>query len=144
MYKFVLDHLTDSDYSVFQFQFLDMGDPDNALKCWKKATDLKRQHTQAWINIVILLEQKNKLQDAKIVALQALSILKDCDTLHFIVGNILGKLAEYDPAQEHFEEAIRIRATANLPVPPKYYTNLGKNRTKFCHLVCNLIKTSVN
>jgi tetratricopeptide (TPR) repeat protein len=114
-----------SNFNHFNSQYLDMGDAESALNCWKKATALKRTHSQAWINMVILLEQQEKLLEAKVVALTALSVLEDCDTLHFIVGNILGKLSEYETAESHFNEAIRIRFKKENPIPAKYYSNLG-------------------
>ncbi|ODN01012.1 Transmembrane and TPR repeat-containing protein 4 [Orchesella cincta] len=114
----------DCEYNLGNL-YLDMGDKENALKAWERATSLKHTHSQAWINTVILLEQEGKLQEARETAVRALQVLKSEHTLHFILGNILGKLSEFESAKTSFEQAIKICSQLNKRIPPKYFSNLG-------------------
>jgi len=117
-------------------QHLDMGDKEKALKAWQRATFLKSTHSQAWINTVILLEQEGKLKEARDTAIRAIQVLKSEHTLHFILGNILGKLSEFQSAKESFERAIKICSQLKKRIPPKYFSNLGT--FSFC-FICNLL-----
>ncbi|CAL8144135.1 unnamed protein product [Orchesella dallaii] len=114
----------DCEYNLGNL-YLDMGDKEMALKAWQRATSLKSTHSQAWINTVILLEQEGKLKEARETAVKALQVLKFDDTLHFILGNILGKLSEFESAKASFEQAIKICSKLKKRIPPKYYSNLG-------------------
>lgn len=115
----------DCEYNLGNL-YLDMGRKHEALKAWQRATSLKPTHSQAWINSVILEEQEGLLESAKNTAVKALKFLQNDDTLHFILGNILGKLSEFESAKLSFEKAIKLRQERNANVPPKYFSNLGK------------------
>ncbi len=115
----------DCEYNLGNL-LLDMGNKEGALQAWKKATILKPTQAQAWINSVILLEQEDRLEEAKRMALKALQFLEEDDTIHFILGNILGKLSQFESAKVSFEKAVKLRFQQNKSIPPKYFSNLGE------------------
>jgi tetratricopeptide (TPR) repeat protein len=100
-----------------------MGNTNAALKCWTKATQLKPDHVQSWINRIILLEQQEKLEDAKNISLEAVKAVPHSDTIHFLLGNLFGKLSKFSKAEFHFFKAIDISKSSGVPV--KYFSNLG-------------------
>ena len=108
-----------------RLQYLDLGDKLSALKSWKRAVSLKPTHAQSWINIIILLDQEGRVEDARDWALEAVRILPTDDTVHFLLGNVLGKLSKFQEAENHFKEAIRLRLSSGREVPAKYHANLG-------------------
>lgn len=119
---------------------MDLGNKESALQAWRRAVSMKPTHAQAWINSVILLEQEGKLTEAKETAVKGLTMMKTDDTLHFILGNILGKLSEFQGAKSNFERAIQICAEMKKKVPPKYYSNLGTH-SLFMHIIFILLKS---
>lgn len=115
----------DCEYNLGNL-FLDMGNKKRALQAWKRATTIKPTHAQAWINSVILLEQEGRLEDAKRTALEALESLQKDDTIHFILGNILGKLSDFSKAEISFKTAVKLRLKHRKSIPAKYFSNLGE------------------
>lgn len=116
---------------------MDMKNNDAALECWERATLMKPQHVHSWINRIILLEQEDKLQDAQAIALAALESVPKSDTLHFLMGNILGKLSDFETARLHFTKAIEISTQNGQKTPAKYFSNLGKktlSRNLYAHV----------
>jgi len=103
-----------------------MGENQKALRAWIRTTGLKPTHSQAWLNIIVLLEQEGKLKEAKEAAIRASKILTKDDTLQFLMGNVLGKLQEYENAKKHFENAIKLCKESGKSIPAKYWSNLGK------------------
>ena len=59
------------------------------------------------------------------MAYQALSYIPNDSSVHFNIGNILGKKEDFEKAEYHFKIAI-----SEEPTNPTYYTNLG---TKLNH-----------
>lgn len=104
---------------------MEIGDTEMAYKSWQRTITLKPTHSQAWINILVLLDQKEKLIEAKEWGINASKVLKNDDTVQFLLGNILGKLDEYDQARKHFENAIQLCNEYKKPIPAKYWSNLG-------------------
>lgn len=116
---------------LFFLQYLDMGNKNAALDCWTRATSMNPQHTHSWINIVILLEQEGKLEDAINISFEGLSssAVPNCDTLHFLLANILGKLSNFEDSERHFKTAIEICGQFRRDIPAKYLSNLGTLNT---------------
>jgi len=113
---------------------LDLGNTESALKYWKRAVSLKPTHAQAWINMVILLEQEGRYAEAKTIGENAMQFLHSEHTLHFILGNVYGKLSDYEKSEESFRNAIELCKIAMRRVPAKYHVNLGESKE-----VCVLI-----
>lgn len=105
-----------------------MGQTDAALEAWRNATAIKPSHLQSWINSIILLESEGWLMDAKDIGLKAVTILPDSDTLHYLLGNVLGRLQDYASAETNFLRAVELCKRSNRPVPAKYFANLGKRQ----------------
>ncbi|CAG7826142.1 unnamed protein product [Allacma fusca] len=114
----------DCEYNLGNL-YLDVGDKERAIKSWIKAVSLKPTHTQAWVNLIILMDQDGKIQDAKEWATKASKILTSDDTIQFLMGNIFGKLSEFAEAENYFKTAIGLRQKSNRLVPAKYFANLG-------------------
>jgi tetratricopeptide (TPR) repeat protein len=103
-----------------------MNETSRALKAWVRATSLKPTHSQAWLNSIVLLEQEGRLKEAKEMSIKASRILRKDDTLQFLMGNVHGKLEEYEGAKKYFESAINLCRESGRAVPAKYWSNLGK------------------
>lgn len=56
--------------------------------------------------MIVMLEKNGSLQDAQNIARRALRALPDAPSIHFHLGNILGKLERYSEAEKHFLVAI--------------------------------------
>jgi len=109
-----------------------MGENDFALMAWTRAIHLQPGHVQSWLNIIIFLEKGNRLSEAKEYAHKALEAIGDADsTLQFLMGNIYGRLNEFEKAEAFFGNAIKIGTTVHKPAPAKYWSNLGKIRIGF-------------
>ncbi|XP_063224362.1 protein O-mannosyl-transferase TMTC4-like isoform X2 [Bacillus rossius redtenbacheri] len=101
-------------------QYLEQRRYDDALLAWTNATALKPTHTVAWNNMVIMLDNIGRGEQAELVAQRALERLPAEPSLHFNLANVLGKSGRFAEAERHFAEAV-----AADPRNPVYHTNLG-------------------
>ena len=90
------------------------------MKAWQIATKQKPTHRQAWTNMILLFDNLGKHDKALEMANEALSYIPKESSIHFNVGNILGKKQKYEEAELHFKLAI-----TEDPKNPTCYTNLG-------------------
>jgi tetratricopeptide (TPR) repeat protein len=93
---------------------------ERSLRVWKIAVEQKPTHGQAWTNMILLLDNMGKTEEALQKAIQALRYLPKYSPIHFNLGNILGKKGNFYDAQNHFQLAINEDPTNFI-----YYTNLG-------------------
>ncbi|KAJ8665348.1 hypothetical protein QAD02_007010 [Eretmocerus hayati] len=93
---------------------------ESALKNWKIATQQKPHHRQAWTNMVILFENLGMKVEALNAARQALRFIPNDPSIHFNIGNILGKDGDFQQAELHFKTAISANPNNSI-----YHTNLG-------------------
>uniref|UniRef100_UPI00398EE257 protein O-mannosyl-transferase TMTC4 isoform X4 n=1 Tax=Pristiophorus japonicus TaxID=55135 RepID=UPI00398EE257 len=69
----------------------------DALNAWRNATLLKPNHSLAWNNLIILLDNTGNLAQAEIVGKEAVKLLPGDHTIMFSFANVLGKLKKYKP-----------------------------------------------
>ncbi|XP_043271664.1 protein O-mannosyl-transferase TMTC4-like isoform X2 [Venturia canescens] len=100
--------------------FLETKEHEKALQAWQKAIAQKATHRRAWVNWVRLLDDLGKPSEALKVARTGLKFIPDDSTLHFNIGNILGKAGRFEEAEIEFKEAIS-KDSKN----PTILTNLG-------------------
>ncbi|KAI1899605.1 hypothetical protein AGOR_G00063510 [Albula goreensis] len=85
----------------------------DALNAWKNATMLKPDHSLAWNNMVILLDNTGNLAQAEMIGKEALKLLPNDHTIMFSLANVLGKLQKYKKESEgFFLNALKINPSA--------------------------------
>lgn len=67
-----------------------------------------------------LLTCVGNLDKAEMIAKEALKVLSSAPSVHFHLGNILGKLSRYREAENHFKQALDME-----PNNANYWGNLG-------------------
>ncbi|XP_034041862.1 protein O-mannosyl-transferase TMTC4 [Thalassophryne amazonica] len=80
----------------------------DALNAWRNATVLKPDHSLAWNNMVILLDNTGNLGQAELIGREALRILPRDHTIMFSLANVLGKLEKYKESESFFLHALQI------------------------------------
>ncbi|XP_051564754.1 protein O-mannosyl-transferase TMTC4-like isoform X1 [Myxocyprinus asiaticus] len=80
----------------------------DALNAWKNATMLKPDHSLAWNNMVILLDNTGNLAQAELIGKEALKILPKDHTILFSLANVLGKQEKYKESEGFFLNALKI------------------------------------
>ncbi|XP_052004901.1 protein O-mannosyl-transferase TMTC4-like [Xyrauchen texanus] len=88
--------------------YADLNRSVDALNAWKNATMLKPDHSLAWNNMVILLDNTGNLAQAEIIAKEALKILSKDHTIMFSLANVLGKQEKYKESEGFFLNALKI------------------------------------
>ncbi|XP_067890305.1 protein O-mannosyl-transferase TMTC4 isoform X2 [Heterodontus francisci] len=83
----------------------------DALNAWRNATLLKPNHSLAWNNLIILLDNTGNLAQAEAVGKEALKLLPSDHTIMFSFANVLGKLKKYKESEGLFLKAIQINPT---------------------------------
>uniref|UniRef100_A0A3Q0T3I4 dolichyl-phosphate-mannose--protein mannosyltransferase n=1 Tax=Amphilophus citrinellus TaxID=61819 RepID=A0A3Q0T3I4_AMPCI len=84
----------------------------DALNAWRNATVLKPDHSLAWNNMVILLDNTGNLGQAELIGREALRVLPNDHTIMFSLANVLGKLQKYKESEGFFLHALRINPNA--------------------------------
>uniref|UniRef100_A0A3Q3IHI3 dolichyl-phosphate-mannose--protein mannosyltransferase n=1 Tax=Monopterus albus TaxID=43700 RepID=A0A3Q3IHI3_MONAL len=84
----------------------------DALNAWRNATVLKPDHSLAWNNMVILLDNTGNLGQAELIGREALKLLPKDHTIMFSLANVLGKLQKYKESEGFFLHALRINPNA--------------------------------
>ncbi|KAM9850674.1 protein O-mannosyl-transferase TMTC4 [Aulostomus maculatus] len=84
----------------------------DALNAWRNATVLKPDHSLAWNNMVILLDNTGNLGQAELIGREALRLLPNDHTIMFSLANVLGKLQKYKESEGFFLHALRIKPNA--------------------------------
>ncbi|XP_056145693.1 protein O-mannosyl-transferase TMTC4 [Lampris incognitus] len=84
----------------------------DALNAWRNATVLKPDHSLAWNNMVILLDNTGNLGQAELIGREALKLLPKDHTIMFSLANVLGKLQKYKESEGFFLNALRINPNA--------------------------------
>uniref|UniRef100_A0A8C1Q765 dolichyl-phosphate-mannose--protein mannosyltransferase n=1 Tax=Cyprinus carpio TaxID=7962 RepID=A0A8C1Q765_CYPCA len=75
--------------------YADLNRSIDALNAWRNATMLKPDHSLAWNNMVILLDNTGNLAQAELIGKEALKILPKDHTIMFSLANVLGKQEKY-------------------------------------------------
>nr|XP_057937187.1 protein O-mannosyl-transferase TMTC4 [Doryrhamphus excisus]XP_057937189.1 protein O-mannosyl-transferase TMTC4 [Doryrhamphus excisus]XP_057937190.1 protein O-mannosyl-transferase TMTC4 [Doryrhamphus excisus] len=84
----------------------------DALNAWRNATVLKPDHSLAWNNMVILLDNIGNLGQAELIGREALKLLPKDHTIMFSLANVLGKLEKYKESESFFLQALQINPNA--------------------------------
>lgn len=84
----------DAQYNLGNL-YLDVGRHEEALTAWKNAVQLRPSHVAAWGNALALLDSKGRAQEAVKLGATALRHAPKAPSIHFAVGNALGKLNRY-------------------------------------------------
>lgn len=84
----------------------------DALNAWRNATVLKPDHSLAWNNMVILLDNIGHLTQAEMIGKEALKILPKDHTIMFSLANVLGKQQKYKESEGFFLNALKINPNA--------------------------------
>ncbi|XP_068429288.1 protein O-mannosyl-transferase TMTC4 [Clinocottus analis] len=84
----------------------------DALNAWRNATVLKPDHSLAWNNMVILLDNTGNLGQAELIGREALRLLPTDHTIMFSLANVLGKLQKYKESEGFFLLALQISPTS--------------------------------
>ncbi|XP_041055597.1 protein O-mannosyl-transferase TMTC4 isoform X1 [Carcharodon carcharias] len=92
----------------------------DALNAWQNATLLKPNHSLAWNNLIILLDNTGNLAQAEAVGKEALKLLPNDHTIMFSFANVLGKLKKYKESENLFLKALQIN-----PTIASYHGNLA-------------------
>uniref|UniRef100_A0A8D2ZQA4 dolichyl-phosphate-mannose--protein mannosyltransferase n=1 Tax=Scophthalmus maximus TaxID=52904 RepID=A0A8D2ZQA4_SCOMX len=98
----------------------------DALNAWRNATVLKPDHSLAWNNMVILLDNTGNLGQAELIGREALKLLPSDHTIMFSLANVLGKLQKYKVSQhKHFPffppSAVLYHRWGKLELAKKHY-----------------------
>uniref|UniRef100_A0A3Q2ZNV7 dolichyl-phosphate-mannose--protein mannosyltransferase n=1 Tax=Hippocampus comes TaxID=109280 RepID=A0A3Q2ZNV7_HIPCM len=84
----------------------------DALNAWRNATVLKPDHSLAWNNMVILLDNIGNLGQAELIGREALRLLPNDHTIMFSLANVLGKQEKYKESEGFFLNALQINPNA--------------------------------
>ncbi|KAI8503881.1 Protein O-mannosyl-transferase tmtc4 [Branchiostoma belcheri] len=100
--------------------YLELKQHGDALNAWRNATLLKPQHTLAWTNMIVLLDNLGDLSKAEVVGKEAVKVLPNDPSIQFTLANVLGKASKYQEA-----EKLYWRAIDKSPKAANYHGNLG-------------------
>ncbi|XP_061547782.1 protein O-mannosyl-transferase TMTC4 [Phycodurus eques] len=84
----------------------------DALNAWRNATVLKPDHSLAWNNMLILLDNIGNLGQAELIGREALRLLPNDHTIMFSLANVLGKQEKYKESEGFFLHALQINPNA--------------------------------
>ncbi|XP_043854030.1 protein O-mannosyl-transferase TMTC4 isoform X1 [Dromiciops gliroides] len=100
--------------------YADLNRPLDALNAWRNATFLKPEHTLAWNNMIILLDNTGNLAQAEAVGREALELIPNDHSIMFSLANVLGKSQKYKESEALFLKAIKANPNA-----ASYHGNLA-------------------
>ncbi|XP_075056061.1 protein O-mannosyl-transferase TMTC4 isoform X2 [Mixophyes fleayi] len=75
--------------------YADLNRHMDALNAWRNATFLKPEHSLAWNNMIILLDNTGNLAQAEAIGREALKLLPHDHSITFSLANVLGKAQKY-------------------------------------------------
>ncbi|XP_078231699.1 protein O-mannosyl-transferase TMTC4 isoform X9 [Callithrix jacchus] len=110
-------------------KYADLNRHVDALNAWRNATVLKPEHSLAWNNMIILLDNTGNLAQAEAVGREALGLIPNDHSLMFSLANVLGKSQKYKESEALFLKAIK----AN-PNTASYHGNLAVLYHRWGHL----------
>jgi tetratricopeptide (TPR) repeat protein/2-polyprenyl-3-methyl-5-hydroxy-6-metoxy-1,4-benzoquinol methylase len=97
-----------------------LGQPDAAIKSYKKALAIKPDFAEAYSNLGVTLQELGQLEEAVKHYEQALSIKPDYAEAHSNLGNALQELGQLEEAVKRYEQALAIK-----PDFAEAHSNLG-------------------
>ncbi|XP_077014721.1 protein O-mannosyl-transferase TMTC4 isoform X2 [Tamandua tetradactyla] len=109
--------------------YADLNRHVDALNAWRNATVLKPEHSLAWNNMIILLDNTGNLAQAEAVGREALELIPGDHSLMFSLANVLGKSQKYKESEALFLKAIKANPNA-----ASYHGNLAVLYHRWGHL----------
>ncbi|XP_015978681.2 protein O-mannosyl-transferase TMTC4 isoform X1 [Rousettus aegyptiacus] len=109
--------------------YADLNRHVDALNAWRNATVLKPEHSLAWNNMIILLDNTGNLAQAEAVGREALGLIPNDHSLMFSLANVLGKSQKYKESEALFLKAIKAH-----PNTASYHGNLAVLYHRWGHL----------
>ncbi|XP_036921692.1 protein O-mannosyl-transferase TMTC4 isoform X4 [Sturnira hondurensis] len=110
-------------------KYADLNRHADALNAWRNATVLKPEHSLAWNNMIILLDNTGNLAQAEAVGREALELIPNDHSLMFSLANVLGKSQKYKESEALFLKAIKAHPNA-----ASYHGNLAVLYHRWGHL----------
>ncbi|XP_032102051.1 protein O-mannosyl-transferase TMTC4 isoform X3 [Sapajus apella] len=110
-------------------KYADLNRHVDALNAWRNATVLKPEHSLAWNNMIILLDNTGNLAQAEAVGREALGLIPNDHSLMFSLANVLGKSQKYKESEALFLKAIKANPNA-----ASYHGNLAVLYHRWGHL----------
>ncbi|XP_011890767.1 PREDICTED: transmembrane and TPR repeat-containing protein 4 isoform X5 [Cercocebus atys] len=110
-------------------KYADLNRHVDALNAWRNATVLKPEHSLAWNNMIILLDNTGNLAQAEAVGREALELIPNDHSLMFSLANVLGKSQKYKESEALFLKAIKANPNA-----ASYHGNLAVLYHRWGHL----------
>ncbi|XP_014637344.1 PREDICTED: transmembrane and TPR repeat-containing protein 4 isoform X2 [Ceratotherium simum simum] len=110
-------------------KYADLNRHVDALNAWRNATVLKPEHSLAWNNMIILLDNTGNLAQAEAVGREALELIPNDHSLMFSLANVLGKSQKYKESEALFLKAIKAHPNA-----ASYHGNLAVLYHRWGHL----------
>ena len=104
---------------------------NQALHEFSQAIDQDPKHFSAWSNKIILLDELDRLEEARVSAEEAKEIFPEKAEFYFHLGNIFGKQNRFEAAEKNYLRAIRIlgqhpnQDAKHLNPQSLYRSNLG-------------------
>lgn len=109
--------------------YADLNRNMDALNAWRNATILRPNHSLAWNNMIILLDNTGNLAQAEAVGREALKLLPHDHSITFSLANVLGKAEKYKESESLF-----LRAIEANPSSASYHGNLAVLYHRWGHL----------
>ncbi|XP_077339086.1 protein O-mannosyl-transferase TMTC4 isoform X3 [Lithobates pipiens] len=109
--------------------YADLNRNMDALNAWRNATILRPNHSLAWNNMIILLDNTGNLAQAEAVGREALKLLPHDHSITFSLANVLGKAEKYKESESLF-----LRAIDANPSSASYHGNLAVLYHRWGHL----------
>ncbi|KAM9319222.1 protein O-mannosyl-transferase TMTC4 [Gastrophryne carolinensis] len=109
--------------------YADLNRHMDALNAWRNATILKPDHSLAWNNMIILLDNTGNLAQAEAVGREALKMLPHDHSIIFSLANVLGKAEKYKESEGMFLKAIQANTSS-----ASYHGNLAVLYHRWGHL----------
>ncbi|KAM8976134.1 protein O-mannosyl-transferase TMTC4 [Pelodytes ibericus] len=100
--------------------YADLNRHMDAMNAWRNATYLKPEHSLAWNNMIILLDNTGNLAQAEAIGKEALKLLPKDHSIIFSLANVLGKAQKYKESEDSFLKAIEYN-----PSSASYHGNLA-------------------
>ena len=101
--------------------YLKTKDFQKAVETFEKAIEQNSEHFSAHTNLVILLDDLGKYEEAEFKAKQALKVFPDKADFYFHLANIYGKVNKFQHAENLYQKAIEL-SHAKVPI---YFVNFG-------------------
>jgi tetratricopeptide (TPR) repeat protein len=99
---------------------------EEAIDCYVRSIELRREYQQAWINLAASLMKLDRMDEALCCINEAISQDPNNSDAWFNRGSALANLSEWRAAADAFDAAVKLN-------PQSTYTDRAKELAKYCH-----------